>query len=115
MDLIEVLNLQQPDVLGWSLGGFITLTLAVNYPELINKIVLVDTSSGGLGKLLCTQLLVSIWLLAGQAFVLLLDGMNLSKNYPELINKIVLVDTSSGGLGKLVHIQVDQFWGPIVL
>ena len=53
VDLIEALSLPQPDVLGWSLGGFITLTLVEDYPELVNKIVLVDTSSGGaLGKLL---------------------------------------------------------------
>ena len=46
-DLIEALELQQPDVLGWSLGGFITLTLVETYPELVNKMVVADTSSGG--------------------------------------------------------------------
>ena len=47
MDLIEALQLQKPDVLGWSLGGYILLTLVVNYPTLIGKIILADTSAGG--------------------------------------------------------------------
>jgi len=43
--------LEQPDILGWSFGGFIVLTVVVNYGDLVNRVVLADTTSGGvLGK-----------------------------------------------------------------
>ena len=51
VDLIESLGLDQPDILGWSLGGFITLALVANQPDVVNHVVLADTSSGGQGKL----------------------------------------------------------------
>ena len=52
VDLIEALQLDQPDILGWSLGGFIALTIAVEYPDMVNRVVLADTTSGGkLGEL----------------------------------------------------------------
>ena len=50
VDLIDALGLEQPDILGWSLGGFITLTLVTNFPEAVNRVVLADTSAGGQGN-----------------------------------------------------------------
>ena len=50
VDLIEALQLDQPDILGWSLGGFIALTIAAEYPDMVSHVVLADTSSGGLGE-----------------------------------------------------------------
>ena len=47
MDLIDALRLDQPDILGWSLGGFIALTVVINYPDMLNRVVVADTSSGG--------------------------------------------------------------------
>ncbi len=35
--------------MGWSLGGFITLTLVTSFPEAVNRVVLADTSAGGQG------------------------------------------------------------------
>lgn len=46
--LINALGLDQPDILGWSMGGFITLTIAVKYANMIHNVVLASTSSGGL-------------------------------------------------------------------
>lgn len=55
VDLIDALALDQPDVLGWSLGGFITLTIAVNYGGMVHSVVVADTSSGGSGLHLQTS------------------------------------------------------------
>jgi len=48
VDLIEVLELEQPDLLGWSLGGDISLYIAEFYPDMVNRVVVADTTSGGL-------------------------------------------------------------------
>ena len=47
VDLIDALGLDQPDILGWSLGGFIALTTLVDYPDVVNRVVVADTTSGG--------------------------------------------------------------------
>ncbi len=49
VDLIEALDLDQPDILGISLGGFITLTTVVDFGDMVNRVILSDTTSGGLG------------------------------------------------------------------
>jgi pimeloyl-ACP methyl ester carboxylesterase len=52
VQLIRALELDQPDILGTSLGGYVALTIAVDYGDMVNHVVLADTSSGGLlGKL----------------------------------------------------------------
>lgn len=48
VDLIEALELEQPDLLGWSLGGDIALYIAEFYPDMVNRVVVADTTSGGL-------------------------------------------------------------------
>ena len=48
VDLIDALGLEQPDILGWSLGGDICLYIAEFYADMINRVVLADTTSGGL-------------------------------------------------------------------
>ena len=51
VDLIDALGLEQPNILGWSLGGFITLSIAVDYADMVNQVIVADTTSGGkLGK-----------------------------------------------------------------
>ena len=37
-------------MMGWSMGGIITLTVAANNPDAVNRIVVTDTTSGGPGK-----------------------------------------------------------------
>jgi len=62
VDLIDALGLEQPDILGWSLGGFITLTLVTSFPEAVNRVVLADTSAGGQGDclVLCASVITDV-------------------------------------------------------
>ena len=45
--VIGELGLDRPDVLGWSMGGFVALALALAEPERVGKLVLLSTSAGG--------------------------------------------------------------------
>ena len=45
--IIQVLDLESPSVLGWSMGGFIAQRLALQGPERINKLILLSTDPGG--------------------------------------------------------------------
>ena len=44
---ITELDLERPDVLGWSMGGFVALALALAHPERVGKLVLLSTGAGG--------------------------------------------------------------------
>lgn len=46
-DLINVLELGTPDVLGWSMGGFVAQQLAIRHPESVRRLVLAGTNPGG--------------------------------------------------------------------
>ncbi|MHB1067192.1 MAG: alpha/beta fold hydrolase [Candidatus Nanopelagicales bacterium] len=46
-DLISALGLGQPDVLGWSMGGFVAQQLAVRHPGTVRRLVLAGTNPGG--------------------------------------------------------------------
>jgi pimeloyl-ACP methyl ester carboxylesterase len=43
-DFIQALGLQQPDVAGWSMGGWVSLKLAVDHPEIVNRLVVFDAA-----------------------------------------------------------------------
>jgi pimeloyl-ACP methyl ester carboxylesterase len=45
--LIRSLKCERTYIVGWSMGGFIALELALQHPELVGKLVLVATSAGG--------------------------------------------------------------------
>jgi 3-oxoadipate enol-lactonase len=45
--LIRNLDLGPMNVIGWSMGGFISLELALRNPELVDRLILVCTSGGG--------------------------------------------------------------------
>jgi pimeloyl-ACP methyl ester carboxylesterase len=47
--VIEALGLQSASVLGWSMGGFIAQTLAVEHPARVDRLVLLSTDPGGSG------------------------------------------------------------------
>jgi len=49
LELIAALDLDRPDVMGWSLGGLIALWIATNAGEAINHIILASTGSNGKG------------------------------------------------------------------
>ncbi len=44
---IGAIGLERPDVLGWSMGGFVALALALADPARVGKLVLLSTSAGG--------------------------------------------------------------------
>ena len=43
-DFIQALGLQKTDVGGWSMGGWVTLTLAHDHPELLDRVVIFDSA-----------------------------------------------------------------------
>lgn len=45
--LVEELGLEPVDVLGWSMGGFVAQRLAIERPELVDRVVLAGTNPGG--------------------------------------------------------------------
>jgi pimeloyl-ACP methyl ester carboxylesterase len=45
--VIEMLGIERANVLGWSMGGFIAQTLALQQPGRINKLILLSTDPGG--------------------------------------------------------------------
>jgi pimeloyl-ACP methyl ester carboxylesterase len=47
--LIEALDLSASSVLGWSMGGFIAQTLALDHPNRVHKLILLSTDPGGAG------------------------------------------------------------------
>ena len=45
--VIEALGCDRVSVLGWSMGGFIAQTLAVQHPDRVDKLILLSTDPGG--------------------------------------------------------------------
>lgn len=45
--LIQALRLGHPDVMGWSMGGFVAEKLAVRHPRLVRRLVLASSDAGG--------------------------------------------------------------------
>jgi pimeloyl-ACP methyl ester carboxylesterase len=48
-NLIRALRLRRPDVLGWSMGGYIAQELALRYPRRLRRLVLAATDPAGRG------------------------------------------------------------------
>ncbi|MBZ0200360.1 MAG: alpha/beta hydrolase, partial [Ignavibacteriaceae bacterium] len=46
-ELCQFLNIDKAHILGWSMGGYVAQTFAINYPEKVNKLVLYATDFGG--------------------------------------------------------------------
>src|SRR5262249_61754468 len=45
--VIEALGFEHTSILGWSMGGFIAQTLALEHPARVDKLILLSTDSGG--------------------------------------------------------------------
>ena len=45
--VVEALGVERTSVLGWSMGGFIAQSLALQHPRRINKLMLLSTAPGG--------------------------------------------------------------------
>jgi pimeloyl-ACP methyl ester carboxylesterase len=43
-DFIQSIGLQKPDVGGWSMGGWIVLKLALDHPEMVDRVVVYDSA-----------------------------------------------------------------------
>jgi pimeloyl-ACP methyl ester carboxylesterase len=43
-DFIQAIGLQKPDVGGWSMGGWISLKLALDHPEMVDRVVVYDAA-----------------------------------------------------------------------
>jgi pimeloyl-ACP methyl ester carboxylesterase len=44
VDFIQALGLQRPNIGGWSMGGYVTLKLALDHPELVDRVVVYDAA-----------------------------------------------------------------------
>jgi pimeloyl-ACP methyl ester carboxylesterase len=45
--VIETLGFERTSVVGWSMGGFVAQTLALQHPDRVNKLILLSTDPGG--------------------------------------------------------------------
>ncbi len=43
-DFIQAIGLQKPSIGGWSMGGWIVLKLALDHPEMVNRVVIYDSA-----------------------------------------------------------------------
>ena len=43
-DFIQAIGLQKPDVAGWSMGGWITLKLALDHPDMVDRVVIYNAA-----------------------------------------------------------------------
>lgn len=64
--LIRKLNLEKPNILGVSLGGFTALKLAFKYGSEIEKLVLVNTAFGGPNYIPPSQNVLNVMLTGGE-------------------------------------------------
>ncbi|MEO3821046.1 alpha/beta hydrolase [Plantactinospora sp. B24E8] len=47
IDLVDTLGLHEVDLLGWSLGGYVALGVALRRPELVRRLVVAGSAPGG--------------------------------------------------------------------
>jgi len=45
--VVETLGFERINMLGWSMGGFVAQTLALQHPDRVNKLILLSTDQGG--------------------------------------------------------------------
>ncbi len=43
-EFIQAIGLQKPDIGGWSMGGWIAMKLALDHPEMVNRLVIYDAA-----------------------------------------------------------------------
>ena len=63
MGFIEQLGLEHPALVGHSFGGRLCLEIAVQHPEIVRKLVLVDAAGIGKVSLLGNSVLTAFWLI----------------------------------------------------
>lgn len=58
--LIRALKLRKPDVLGWSMGGYIAQEVALDRPRLVHRLVLASTDPGSPKAIQPTQAVIDV-------------------------------------------------------
>lgn len=53
--LMDAIGIDQADVLGWSMGGFVAQRLAIDHPEKVKSLILAGTNPGGTQSVLGTR------------------------------------------------------------
>src|ERR1700761_7340716 len=43
-DFIQAIGLQKPDIAGWSLGGWVSMKVALDHPEMVDRLVVYDAA-----------------------------------------------------------------------
>ena len=99
-DLLAALGHSRATVVGHSLGGGIAMQMAYQFPERIDRLVLV--SSGGLGREV--HLLIRAAVLPGSELVLPL------LSHPALIDRLDAVGTFLSRLGFRAGADLEEIW-----
>ncbi|MBO0696211.1 MAG: alpha/beta hydrolase, partial [Verrucomicrobia bacterium] len=47
VQVVETLGIERVNILGWSMGGFIAQAIVSQYPDRVNKLILLSTDAGG--------------------------------------------------------------------
>ena len=99
-DLLSALGHDRATIVGHSLGGGVAMQLAYQFPERVERLVLVD--SGGLGR--DVHLLLRASVLPGSELVLPLLAA------PRLLSRIDAVGTFLGRLGLRAGADLEEMW-----
>lgn len=67
VNFLKALNISRAHIVGISMGGFISLEIVLRYPQMVDKLVLVSTSGGGLTNVPASPRLWGQMLLAGRS------------------------------------------------
>lgn len=103
-EILSALGISKAHILGVSMGGFIAQEFAINYPEMVNKLILCSTSFGGPDSIPIPQETLNIMLKGGgeykskeeiaEAISIALDEKN-TKTHSDVINKIMIEKTNN--------------------
>ncbi len=87
-DLISALHLRRPDVLGWSMGGFIAQAFAVRHPGLYRRLILSATAPGNGQGVLPSAAVASLLAGGGEQILAALFPPDQAKQAPAYIKAI---------------------------
>ncbi len=97
--VLRILGVERANIVGISMGGFISLELTLQYPELVNKLVLVSTSGGGLTNVPASPRLwpaflrrenLEVGALARKTYNRIM-GPGYGANHPEVLDEIAQI------------------------
>ena len=62
-DFIKTLNLKRASLIGHSMGGGVAINFTINYPDIVQKLILIDSAGFGADTTLLGRLLLSLFIL----------------------------------------------------